>query len=502
MAEPLPRVPLAPFAPDVASIDASVCAVARNVVPRADGYGPLAGPVPITSALPDACRGAVTVTSPLFGTPIFFAGTGSRLYRSNGVGGWSDVTNPSRTYGMPADDSWSFALYGSLLVAVHLGAPPQVVDVDSGLSFRDLGASSGFPPPRARHVAVVREYLVLGGLADDRNAVQWSDIGNPESWPQGQKNGHDGDVQDFPDGGAVTAIVGGEFGLVLQERTVRRLDVSGGAAVLSFSLLEENRGAVSPSATVRAASRVFFVDRDGFHAFPYAGASSVPIGAERVNRLFLSRVDPNRIGDTVAIRDATGPRILFAYRLKDAPPSDPSLLGEGLLYDWLLDRWTGPITVTLRAGLAAATPAVSIDAIPGSSDDPDQPSFDDPRYAGGVPALGFITADNRLALLTGPPLEALVETADIMPFRPDRGFVRGVRLDTDADDWRVAVGGRETLKRADQVAYKPETPPAVTGFAPCRVSARYHRARIRIPAETAWSYASGVEPDASREGER
>jgi hypothetical protein len=502
MAAPLPRVPLAPYAPDVASIDASVCAVARNVIPRADGYAPLPGPETITDPLPDLCRGAVTVTSPLFGVPIFFAGTGSRLYRSNGTGGWTDVSNPSRAYGMPADDSWSFALYGSLLVAVHLGAPPQVIDVDSGAAFRDLGASSGFPPPRARHVAVVREYLVLGGLADDRGAVQWSDIGNPESWPLGQQNGHDGDIQAFPDGGAVTAVVGGEFGLVLQERTVRRLDVSGGASVLSFSLLEENRGSVSPSVAVRAGPRVFFVDRDGFHAFPYAGSASVPIGAERVNRTFLDRVDPNRIGATVAIRDATGPRILFAYRLKGAPTSDPSLLGEALLYDWLLDRWTGPITVTLRAGLAAATPAVSIDSIAGSVDDPGQLSFDDPSYAGGVPALGYITADNRLALLTGAPLEALIETADIMPFRPDRAFVRGVRLDTDADDWRIAVGGRETLKRADQVAYKPETDPTVERFAPCRVSARYHRARIRIPAGTDWTYAVGVEPDATRDGSR
>lgn len=502
MADQIQSAPLAPYAPDVASLDAAVCAVARNVVPRADGYGPLAGPEPITDALPDICRGAVSVTSPLFGTPIFFAGTGSRLYRYNGVGGWADVSNPSRPYAMPADDSWSFALYGSLLVAAHLGAPPQAINVDTGTLFRDLGDANEFPPPRARHVAVVREYLILGGLASDRNAVQWSDIGNPEAWPLGIANGHDGDIQIFPDGGAVTAVVGGEFGLVLQERAVRRLDVSGGAGVLSFSLLEENRGAVSPSAAVRAGPRVFFVDRDGFHAFPYAGSASVPIGAERVNRFFLSRVDPNRIGATVAIRDATGPRILFAYRLKDAPVSDPSLLGEALLYDWLLDRWTGPITVTLRAGLAAATPAVSIDAIPNSSDDPDQLPFDDPSYAGGVPALGYITADNRLALLTGPPLEALIETADIMPFRPDRGFVRGVRLDTDADDWRIAVGGRETLKISDPVAYKPETAPTVERFAPCRVSARVHRARIRIPTGTAWSYARGVEPDAVREGRR
>lgn len=498
----MPATPLAPFAPDVASVDATVSAVARNVVPRADGYAPILAPVPITPGLPATCRGACAVISPAFGTPVYFAGTGTKLYRSRGNGAWVDVSNPARSYSMPADDSWQFALYGSLLVAVHLGAPPQVIDVDSGKRFRDLGAGGDFPPPRARLVAVVREYLVLGGLASDPNAVQWSDIGDPESWPLGIQNGHDGDIQIFPDGGAVTGLAGGDGGLLLQERTTRRMDFSGGEAVFGFSILEENRGAVSPSAVTRVGGRVFFADRDGFHAFPFAGSSSSPIGAERVNRFFLYRVDPNRIATTLAIRDATGPRVFFAYRLKGADVTDPSLLGEALVYDWLLDRWAGPVTLTIRAGLVAATPGVSIDDIPGSLDDPGQPSLDDPIYAGGVPALGVITADNRLALFTGAPLEAQFETADIRPFLPNRAFVRGVRLSSDADDWRAAVGGRESLKVSEAPTFKTERPPTVEGWSPCRVSARIHRARIRIPEGTAWSYATGVEADAAEEGGR
>lgn len=499
----MPATPLAPFAPDVASVDASASVLARNVVPRADGYAPILAPVPITVALPAACRGAVAVISPAFGVPLYFAGTGTRLYRSNGSGTWVDVSNASRSYSMPADDSWSFALYGSKLVAVHLGAPPQVIEVDAGKRFRDLGADGAYPPPRARLVAVVREYLVLGGLASAPNAVQWSDIGDPESWPLGVQDGHDGDLQIFPDGGAVTGLAGGDGGLLLQERTTRRMDFSGGEAVFGFTILEENRGAVSPSAFARVGSRVFFVDRDGFHGFPFSGSASTPIGAERVNRFFLSRVDQIRIGATVAIRDATGPRIWFAYRLKDAPASDPSLLGEALIYDWLLDRWAGPVSVPIRAGLVAATPGVSIDDIPGSLDDPGQPSLDDPQYAGGVPVFGVITADNRLSLLNGAPLEAQFETADMRPFLPARGFVRGIRLASDADDWRGAVGGRESLRASDPIVYRrPEAAPTVEGWAPCRVSARVHRARIRIPTGTTWSHATGVEADAVAEGSR
>jgi hypothetical protein len=181
--------------------------------------------------------------------------------------------------------------------------------------------------------------------------------------------------------------------------------------------------------------------------------------------------------------------------------AEPGVLDEILLYDWLLDRWSF-IALSVRFGIVAATLPVSLDDIPGSLDDPGQPSLDDPIYAGGGPSLGVITADNRLALLNGPNLEALFETAEAMISRPNRTFVDAVRLDSDADDWRVAVGGREAPSQSRPVVYRTETGPTVEQFAPCRSSARYHRARVRIPAGTAWSYASAIEPRARAEGLR
>lgn len=490
-------VRLAPFAPDIASVDAAVSAVATNVVPRADGYGPFPGPVPLSLALPADCRGAVQVQSPAFGTPVYFAGSGTKLYRYNlGTTGWDDVSAAGATYGVPPGDYWSFAVYGSRLVATTLGAKVQVIDIDTGKRFRDLGGS----PPRARHCGVVGEFLVLAGLAADPNAVQWSDLGDIETWVLGIKNGHQGDIQLFPDGGAVTGFAGGEAGIVFQERAIRRMVfVPNSAEVFDFSVLEENRGAVAPWAIAKAGARVFFLDRDGFYLF--AAGASTPIGAERVNRFFAGRVDPAFIAATVAIRDVTGPRILFAYRTRTAPAADPTLLDEVLLYDWILDRWT-VVALPLRYGLVAASAAVSVDSIPGSLDDAGQKSLDDPSYAGGVPALGVITADGRLALLNGTPLEALFETPDAMLARPARAFVRGMRLDSDADAWRVAVGTRESLGQSQPVRWRGEAPPNFERFAPCRASGRYHRARVRIPAGTAWSYASGVEPDATAEGAR
>lgn len=490
-------VPLAPFAPDVASIDATVSGVATNVVPRADGYGPVASPSPISAALPDNCRGAIQVNSPGFGFPVYFAGTGTKLYRFNlGTAAWDDVTKPGATYSVPPGDYWSFAIYGTRLVAVCLGTVAQVIDIDAGRSFRDLGGG----PPRARHCGVVGEFLVLAGLANDPNAVQWSDLGNPESWPLGIRDGHEGDIQIFPDAGAVTGFAGGEFGIVFQERAIRRMVfVAGSATVFDFSVFEENRGAVAPWSLAKVGPRVFFLDRDGFYVL--AGGASTPIGAERVNRFFASRVDPNALSSVVAIRDPTGPRVLFAYRSRAASAADPTLLDQVLLFDWLLDRWSY-LDLPVRFGLVAATPAVSIDAIPGSLDDAGQKSLDDPSYAGGAPNLGLITGDNRLSLLNGAPVEAVMETAEAMLARPRRAFVRSLRLDSDADDWRASVGVREAAAQSVPARYLPETRPTVERRAPCRASGRYHRARIRIPAGTAWSYATVIEPDAAPEGDR
>ncbi len=85
------------FAPDVASVDAGVASVATNVLPRADGYGPVASPSSISAALPADCRGAIEVQSPAFGFPVYFAGTGTKLFKFNlSSAAWDDVTPVGR----------------------------------------------------------------------------------------------------------------------------------------------------------------------------------------------------------------------------------------------------------------------------------------------------------------------------------------------------------------------------------------------------------------------
>jgi len=494
------KIAFGAWAPDVASNDATVSAVARNVFPRPDGYGPVPSPNPVTQPLPEVCRGSVSVQAP-DGSWVAFAGTAEKLYRLNPTtNAWDDVSGPS-SYLVPEGDYWSFALYGTRLFAVHLGAPPQVIDVATGTEFADLvAADPANPPPKARFVAVVSEFLFLGSLLSDPTAIQWSGLGDPTFWTPGVQ---DSDVQIFPDGGHVTGLVGSDnSAIVFQDRAIQQMVFAAGtSAVFQRSKLEEDRGAVAPWSVQKIGPTIFFLDRDGAYAF--AAGTTVPIGKNRVNGWIQALRDPTYAHTAVAVGDPTGSRVLFA--MKSTRVSDPTLLDLVLVYDSVQDRWT-QLDLVLRHWLRAETTPVSIDSI---SEDIDGKapydfagglSLDSALFSGGVPLVGVWGTDNRLALLEGPSMAATIGTPDAQLARPNRTYARGVRVDTDADAWTARVGTRESLGASVQVRWRDPSGPNRERFAPCHASGRYHRVEVEIAAGDGWTYATGVEPDAAPEG--
>ncbi|MBW4968616.1 hypothetical protein KZZ04_19995, partial [Pseudoalteromonas sp. CR1] len=82
------------------------------------------------------------------------------------------------------------------------GTPVQKATIDvlqaGSQPFVDLGGN----PPRARHMGVVGDFLVLAGLPDTPQSVRWSDSGDIEQWGLGLDQ-HEADEQLLPDGGAV-----------------------------------------------------------------------------------------------------------------------------------------------------------------------------------------------------------------------------------------------------------------------------------------------------------
>jgi hypothetical protein len=495
------KIPFAAWAPDVASNDAAASAIARNVFPRPDGYGPVPSPNPVTQPLPDACRGSISVQTPN-GSWVAFAGTASKLYRLNAAtNAWDDVSGPS-SYLLPEGDYWSFTLYGEQLFAVHLGAFPQVIDIVVGTKFADLVAADPTnPPPKARFAAVVGEFLFLGSLLADPTAIQWSGLGDPTFWTPGVRSS---DVQVFPDGGHVTGLVGADnAAIVFQDRAIQQMVFAPGTTeIFQRSKLETERGAVAPWAVQKIGPTIFFLDRDGLYAF--AQGVSVPIGKNKVNGWVQALRDPTYAQTAVAVQDPTGNRVLFA--MKSTRVSDPTMLDLVLVYDIVQDRWT-QLDLVLRHWMRAETAPVSIDSIAEDIDAGTTPydfagglSLDSALFSGGVPLIGVFGTDNRLALLEGPSMAATIGTADALLSRPNRTYARGVRVDTDADKWTARVGTRESLSAAEPVRWRDPTGPNRQRFAPCHASGRYHRVEVSIAAGDPWTYASAVEPDAVPEG--
>jgi hypothetical protein len=71
---------------------------------------------------------------------------------------------------------------------------------------------------------------------------------------------------------------------------------------------------------------------------------------------------------------------------------------------------------------------------------------------------------------------------------------------TDAPTCYGSIGARENLQSG--VTYSSEQAVNGKGLCPANVSTRLARGRLRIPAGTAWTFASGLEPMVAQEGKR
>jgi hypothetical protein len=113
--------------------------------------------------------------------------------------------------------------------------------------------------------------------------------------------------------------------------------------------------------------------------------------------------------------------------------------------------------------------------------------------------LALVDSSHILGYFTGDTLEATLTTSEQSGVA-QRIFVRGAYPITDAATAYISIGARESLTAA--ASYSSETAINSQGFCPQRVSTRHARAKLRIPAATDWTFASGAEPDFTTEGAR
>lgn len=412
---------------------------------------------------------------------------GAEVDTSSDGSGTHSVTG---TYPAMADTAnWQFAQFNSLVIAVHRGVAPQVFDLSSSTEFSNLGGS----PPQAGSIAIVNRFIVLSDLLDNPNRIQWSGLNATTTWTPGVTLS---DYQDLPDGGRAYSVAGGESGYIFQDSAIRSMVFSpGDPIVFQIQRISEDDGMYAPYSLTKAGDRIFWLSPQGFKML-IPGGYPTPIGKEKVDRTFFADVDNGNLRLVIGAHDPSSTRVVFAYK---SISGFANRFDKILSYDWGLERWAPQLT----EGEYLATlskPGISLESLDDISSSIDDLPFSLDNFAASTPAkLSGITSDSKLGFFTGPNLEAIIETSE-QGADGRRIFVRNARPVTDADEVFVSISGREDIE--NDVAFTNESAVNALGLCPQRVSTRYARARVRIPEGTDWTFASGVEPEFSMEGQR
>ena len=519
-------IPFGDYAPDISEHNTLFTDVLQNVVPRGDGYGPFKELVAFTQAL--NVRSTVAPCRGFFfarksdGTVQVFAGTETKLHSlDNTDSSWDDVskigvaslllsdgvsmlllvdgvsgldlttgTGPGNYSALSSNAQWQFAQFNNLVIAVQQNTAPQVYDLTSSSAFSDLGGS----PPQAAYISIVNRFVLLSGiLAPDVYRIQWSDLNGVTTWDGSGQS----DYQDFPDGGIVRGVAGGESGVIFQDASIRRMNYAPGSPyIFSIERVSDGDGLFAPYSLISAGDRVFFCSPQGFKEL-LPGGYPKSIGKEKVDRTFFDTVDTTSLHLMIGASDPRSTRVYWAYK---SIYGQEGLFDKVLVYDWALEKW-GEISVSGEYIGSMARPGITlegVDAAYGSNIDTLTISLDDISSA-SLTSIASFNSLHKLGFFTGDNLEATLETPE-QGAMGRRVFVRGLRPVSDAATIYGSVGSRET-EQATRV-YSTESLVNAVGECPQRVSTRFARGKVRIPSGTTWTYASGIDPDIVLEGSR
>ena len=473
--------------------------VATNVYHAQSSYKPVKGLVAYsgTSTVTQNAKGAGSFRDNT-NTVFTFVGTKNNIYKLTS-GTFASVKG-SLTISGGDTDYFTFTQFGQFVVASNGVNPPMYYLMGTSTNFATLqslasASGSGTVPAKFKVSGVIRDFLVTGNIENAKNRVAWSGINDISTWEAGVSSS---DTQDLPgSGGQVVAITSGEVGYVFREDQIIRMDFVGGNVVFRFSVISPNRGAVYGQTVCQDNRQVFFYSSDGF--FQINGDQVLPIGAEKVNRFFdgdLNKAYTDRI--TAAV-DPFNTLAIWLYPSKDNP-NTTGVCDKLLIYNYITQKWS---VAKVKASqifkqFVVANTVELMDIISENLDDINI-SLDTAFWTTGHLYLGAIDENFKAAIFSGKTLEAELETKEQEIFPGLRANVTGIRPIVDAIA-NVTIKTRDRL--VDNVVTSSSSTMNDTGINPVRQSGRYFRANVKIPAESIWTNAQGIDLTASQGGSR
>ncbi len=477
-----------------------------NVLPRTPTtYGPFPSFVNYaTSPLAARCQGAISVLDS-GGNVNTFAGTASKLYQMTVAGPTFSDVSKGGGYTVSPDETWYFSLYGNTVIATQPGNAAQSFVIGSSTLFADLSASA----PKARYNDTIKGWLFLANTNDPIDGavpwrVWWSAYNDPTSWPTPGTAAAAAAQSDFNDlfgeGGWIQGIVGNlgtADGAVFMEHAVWRINYSGPPTIFTFSPAEGVRGTPAPGSICHLGALVYYLGEDGFYVFD--GTSSLPIGANKVDRTFFTDLDPAYVERIIGTVDPINKMVVWAYPGQGNTQGNPNKI---IAYNWFTQTWaiaavaTEIIFRSLSFGYSLDgldTISTNLDALPFS--------LDSRAYTGGALILAGFDLNHTLGYFSGAALPPTVDTEEVQPFLGQRSFVRNARPIVDgAVTPSIAIGTRTTTEST--VTFNSPTAMNSLGWCPQRSNGQYTRARLTLPAASVFSHIEGVELDGDPAGYR
>ena len=471
----MPTKPFGEWLPDLPPHSHEGLVTARNVYASPLGYTPVQGFSAITGALPAAWNGSASFIGS-DGSTALLAGTSTNLYA------YISSTWTSKIATLTASLRWQFAQFGDLVIGVFGGAPQKYNILTA------TGGTLGGTPPNASMVAIVKDFVFLAGDNADNATVTWSAINNAEGWTAATDQS---DYQQIPDGGEITGLVGGEYGLVFQRDAINRFSYVGTPLIFQRDKVSENLGALTPYGIASSGRMVFFLSERGFYM--YQDGSIRAIGENKVDSTFFSTYSISDIRTSISC--AIDPKKSLVIW---------SMPGRLWVYNWDLDRWTD-IEIDTNGVSVAFTANVSledIDTLYPSGIDSVPLSLDDPIFRGGEPTFVVVNSTYEIGALNSfSNLLATIQMPKVEWVKGRNLRIRKARLISD-----VLTSANLDLVASQRLGDTPDDVVSTTirdsGDMPIRTTGRFISPKVTIDAGATWTYIQGIDVTGAVGGNR
>ncbi len=451
---------------------------AKNCYPVANGYAAFRSESDYSDAAGQDLL--ITFAGKFAGATSLFAAGATQIYKFDSNDASLDAAT---TTGYSAVEGWDVTQFGAKIILANGQDKLQSWELNVSTNFADLAAAA----PAAKFVSVVKDFVVAANVpGGEENKVYWSDINDETDWTPGAASQSDSQI--IPDGGDITGLAGGEYGLVFLERAIYRMTYAGSPFFFQFDAISRSLGCISNGSIAQYGGLTYFLADDGFYVCD--GQTAKAIGTEKINRWFFSNAIPSAIpAEMSATIDPINKLVIWRFS---------GTFGNKYLLIYSIDLARFSYATTTATSVAyVLTPSATLEQVDNYSASIDALTtpLDSRVFAGGQLLFAGVSGQ-KIITFTGQPKTANITTGDISIGRSTITLAKPI---VDGGSAEVAVASRDNLN--EQVEFGENVAADAENRISLRSNGEYHRLKL-TPTGANWTTAVGLDVEITKQGNR